>query len=423
MLTTHEELRCKPVVLDGLWGWCHARSTNRCDRPTAMRILCVHQGYELYGSDRAFVESVAAIREAWPAAEITAVLPCDGPIVAPLASVATHVAFDPIWVLRRRGLAKLATLGPFRLAPALWRAITRMRSTDLVYINTIVIADYLLAARFFPEKSLVHVHEIPTGIAARLLRRLLVWTRAEVIFNSQATKRAFALPASVPQHVVYNGIADPPAVARFDYDGARPLRLLLIGRINRTKGQDLLIEALALLPPDIRARLAVRIVGGSFDNDLAREDALKRQARAAGLAATVRFEPFQDDPACYYAWADIVVMPSRLPESLGRVAIEAMAYGRPVIAAAIGGLPEVVQDGITGRLVPPNDAAALAGAIAQAATGPSTWRGYAAAARVRYEAEFTRRAIDRQIQAVVRARLARRADALSAPYLARIGQR
>ena len=88
----------------------HARSTNRCDRPTAMRVLCVHQGYELYGSDRAFVESVAAIREAWPAAEITAVLPCDGPIVAPLASVATHVAFDPIWVLRRRGLAKLAII-------------------------------------------------------------------------------------------------------------------------------------------------------------------------------------------------------------------------------------------------------------------------------------------------------------------------
>ena len=388
-----------------------------------MRILCVHQGYELYGSDRAFVESVAAMREAWPAAEITAVLPCDGPIVAPLTRVATHVVFDAIWVLRRRGLAKLATLGAFRLVPALWRAITRMRSTDLVYINTVVIVDYLLAARFFPEKSLVHVHEIPTGIAARLLHRLLLWTRAEVIFNSQATKRAYALPASVPQHVVYNGIADPAIIARFDYDGARPLRLLLIGRINRIKGQDLLIEALALLPPDIRARLAVRIVGGSFGNDVAREDALRRQVSAAGLAATVRFEPFQDDPACYYAWADVVVIPSRLPESLGRVAIEAMAHGRPVIAAEIGGLPEVVQDGITGRLVPPNDAAALAGAIAQAATAPSTWRGYAAAARARYEAEFTRRAIDRQIQAVVRARLARRADARSAPYLARIGQR
>jgi len=178
-----------------------------------------------------------------------------------------------------------------------------------------------------------------------------------------------------------------------------------------------------LLPPDIRARLAVRIVGGSFDNEVAREDALKRRARAAGLAATVRFEPFQDDPAHYYAWADIVVIPSRLPESLGRVAIEAMAHGRPVIAAAIGGLTEVVQDGVTGWLVPPNDAAALAGVIAQAATGPQAWRGYAAAARTRYEAAFVRRAIDRQIQAVVRARLARCADGRSTPYLARIGQR
>ena len=87
-----------------------------------MRILCVHQGYELYGSDRAFIECVAAIREAWPGAEISVVLPREGAIVAPLAKIASHIDVDPIWVLRRRGLAKLATLGLFRLIPALWRA-------------------------------------------------------------------------------------------------------------------------------------------------------------------------------------------------------------------------------------------------------------------------------------------------------------
>ncbi len=76
-----------------------------------MRILCVHQGYELYGSDRSFVESVAALREAWPDADIEVVLPRDGPIVAPLRSRASRVRFAPIWVLRRSAIARLATLG------------------------------------------------------------------------------------------------------------------------------------------------------------------------------------------------------------------------------------------------------------------------------------------------------------------------
>jgi glycosyltransferase involved in cell wall biosynthesis len=387
-----------------------------------MRILCVHQGYELYGSDRSFIECVAAIREAWPGAEISVVLPREGAIVAPLAKIASHIDVDPIWVLRRRGLAKLATLGLFRLIPAIWRAAKRMRSADLVYINTIVIADYLLAARFFNSKTLIHVHEIPDGVAAKLFRSLLLWTRAEMIFNSNATKKAFALPPSMAQHVVYNGVAGPAAVCPVNYDGSRPLRLLMIGRINRIKGQDILIDALASLPRNIRDRLEVRIVGGSFDKDASREGALHRLTQSAGLASTVRFEPFRNDPSRSYEWADIVVVPSRLPESLGRVAIEAMAYGRPAIASAIGGLTEVVQDGVTGWLVPPNDPAALARTIAQAVTRPETWRCYSTAARARYEAEFGHRAIDQQLQAVVRARLARPGMEQTATYPARIGQ-
>ncbi len=63
-----------------------------------------------------------------------------------------------------------------------------------------------------------------------------------------------------------------------------------------------------------------------------------------GLSAAVSVEPFVDDPAPLYGWADVVAMPSRRPESLGRVAIEAMAFGRPPLASAIGGLGEVVVE-------------------------------------------------------------------------------
>lgn len=384
-----------------------------------MRIVCVHQGYELYGSDRCFIDSVAALREAWPQADIEVVLPRDGPIVAPLRAFATRIVIAPLFVLRRRGFAKLIATAPLRFPLALWRALRRMRGADLVYVNTVMVLDYLLATRFFAAKALVHVHEIPDGAKLKFFRAALLWTNADTIFNSRATRAAFALPQRRVQHVVYNGIAAPDAATDSGYDGRHPLRLLMLGRINRIKGQDLLIEALGLLPGAIARRLEVRIVGDTFEQDIVREQALRAAVRDAGLDSIVRFEPFRPDPTPLYRWADVVTVPSRLPESLGRVAIEAMAHGRPPLVARIGGLTEIVEDNITGWTVPPNDAAALARTIAAIVTMPEAWRGYGAAARARFDTTFAAPAIARQLQAIVRARLLPNTSAPAARSLAR----
>jgi glycosyltransferase involved in cell wall biosynthesis len=383
-----------------------------------MRIVCVHQGFELYGSDRCFIESVAALREAWPQADIEVVMPREGPIAAPLRAVATRVIIEPVFILRRSELLMLIATAPFRLMPAIWRALRRMRTADLVYVNTVMVLDYLLAARFFAAKTLVHVHEIPDGAKLSLFRTLLAWTRAEIIFNSKATRAAYRLDTQRLQHVVYNGISAPSDIAREQYDGARPLRLLLLGRINRIKGQDLLIEALALLPRDIAARLEVRIVGDTFGNDVTREAALHAAVRDAGLETIVRFEPFVADPAPLYRWADVVAVPSRLPESLGRVAIEAMAFGRPPMVAKLGGLTEIVEDGVTGWVIEPNDAAALVHAITRVVTQPESWRSFGAAARARFDAMFSARTIAAQFQSIVRAKFVARQGEAAARGLA-----
>jgi len=385
-----------------------------------MRIVCVHQGYELYGSDRAFADSVAALREAWPRADIEVVLPRHGPIVALLHDLATRIVFEPLFILRRRKLGRLVLTAPFLIVPALWRAARRMRAADLVYVNTIVVLDYLIVARFFRAKTLVHVHEIPDGLKLSLFRQLLAWTRAEVIFNSRATCAAYQLPALTSQHVVYNGIAAPERVQSRSYDGTRPLRVLMLGRINRIKGQDLLIEALARLPDDLGERIQVRIVGDSFQNDVARETALRVAISAARLDSIVRIEPFEADPSPLYRWADIVAVPSRLPESLGRVAIEAMAYQRPPLVARLGGLIEIVEDRVSGWIVPPNDADALARTLELIVRQPDTWRDYGAAARARFETIFAARGIARQFQMIVRARIGSGSDEREAPGLARV---
>ena len=391
-----------------------------------MRIACVHQGYELYGSDRSFAESVAALRAAFPAAEIEVVLPREGPIVDILKPHASRIVFEPLWVLRRQAMLKLATVEMARLPAALWRAWRRMRDNDLTYINTSIIADYALAARLKPRKALLHIHEIPEGVLRKVLVALMRWSGADLIFNSRATRATFGDPPPIDAkgrrtHVVYNGVAGPAAALPMTYDGSRPLKVLLLGRVNRIKGQEVLLDAVASLSAELRDRVEVRLVGGAFES-VEREQALAELVGRIGLAGHVKVLPFVSDPADHYRWADIVAVPSRRPESLGRVAIEAMGWGRPPLVSAIGGLVEVVADGETGWHVPPGNAAALAGRLGEIILRPDRWRGFAAAGRARYEAVFSEPIAAAAIVAIVadklkaatprqaRARVAREAE-------------
>lgn len=353
-----------------------------------MRIACIHQGYELYGSDRSFAESVAALRAAFPSADIEVVLPRSGPIVQILEPHASRIVFEPLWVLRRQAILRLATIEMARLPFAVLRAWRRMRACDLTYVNTSIVADYALAARFLPRKAVLHIHEIPEGAMRRVLVGLMHWSHADLIFNSRATRATFGEPKSARSHVVYNGVAGPAAPEPMTYDGKRPLRVLLLGRINRIKGQEVLLEAIASMPAELKSRVEVRLVGSAFES-IERERALAELVETMGLAGQVSALPFIPDPSEHYRWADIVTVPSRRPESLGRVAIEAMAYGRPPLVSAIGGLVEVVADGETGWHVPPGDAAALAAKLREIIIAPEAWRGFVAAGRKRYETIFS----------------------------------
>ncbi len=379
-----------------------------------MRIACIHQGYELYGSDRCFVESVAALRKAFPQAVIDVVLPRNGPIVPPLTALADTIVFEPLFVLRRNSLLKLLLLGAITFPLALARALRRFAAADLVYINTSVILDYQTVARFFADKTLLHIHEIPTGAARTILRAFALWSCADLIFNSNATRDAFAPPRGRRYHVVYNGLPAPARAEPTTYDGMRPLRVLMLGRINRIKGQDILLAAIASFPQALRDRLTIRMVGGAFE-DPEREARLAEDLRGMGLESRVSVEPFATDTGPLYRWADIVVVPSKEPESLGRVAIEAMAYGRPSIASAIGGLKEVVVDGETGWLTPPGDSGALSDRLRVALDQPGAWRGFGAAGRVRFEALFSEASAAFALAAIVTKTLQRRAPPSETP--------
>jgi glycosyltransferase involved in cell wall biosynthesis len=137
------------------------------------------------------------------------------------------------------------------------------------------------------------------------------------------------------------------------------LEVLATGRLQEHKGFETAIRALALLRRrGVDARLT--IVGWG-----PREDALRRLAAAEGCAADVVFAGRRapaDMPGVFDA-ASLVVVPSLTPEPFGRVAVEAFARGRPVVASDVGGLSEIVRHGETGFLVPPGDPDTLAGAL------------------------------------------------------------
>lgn len=365
-----------------------------------MRIACVHQGYELYGSDRCFAESVAAIRQAYPNAKIEVVLPRPGPIVELFEGLATRIVFEPLWVLRRRNVMHLLTIGLFGMPAALLRAFARFRANDIVYISTSVVADYILAARFFPGRALLHIHEMPVGSTLAILRGMVRWSRAEMIYNSRATEGAFHLPEQMVSHVIYNGIRGPRLAEPVTYDGTRKLRVLMLGRINPHKGQDIVLQAIAALPPAFRERVEVRIAGSAFESP-EREQALHDLATTLKVADIVSIEPFLPDPDPLYRWADITVVPSIRNESLGRVAIEAMAYGCPPIVSAFGGLMEVVEDGQTGWWMPPGRADALAGILQRIIEDPESLHDFAAAGRARHAAVFSESAASAAIASVI----------------------
>ncbi len=324
------------------------------------RVLFVHQSAELYGSDRTFEQSVRGFRQAAPDSYITIILAADGPLIKLLRAHADEIIVEPLFVLRKQLLRQ----GTLTNVPALIRAIKKAMSVvvrfDAVYINTAVIIDYILACRLRTVPAILHVHELPVGLTRLLLRLVVRYSGATIIFNSQATRRAFGMKEDLLRQVIPNGTV---IIDYVPLGTENTLRILLIGRFNSWKGQGLLVTALARLETSLRERIRVIIAGGVYQDQHHFKDNVIHQVRKSGLAELIDFHEFVDDPTELYHWSSLVVVPSLLPEPFGLVAIEAMGHGRPVIAADHGGLTDIVVEGKTGIRFCPGNPEELAAAI------------------------------------------------------------
>lgn len=141
----------------------------------------------------------------------------------------------------------------------------------------------------------------------------------------------------------------------------------VVGRITEQKGQEDFVEAALQLAIERTEPLFVMV---GFDEDAALQQRLRQRIAVFGLADRIRFVGNRDDMANVYAAIDVVVAPSRW-EGFGMMLVEAMAAGRPIVAARAGAIPEIVRDGVSGVLVEPRDPAALGAAIAKLLDDPA----------------------------------------------------
>ncbi len=240
------------------------------------------------------------------------------------------------------------------------------------------------------------------ALAAKLSRRPLVWIlhdivtdpafsatnrRASLVFarlfarlvavNSEETGRAFIEAGGEANKVriVYNGfdparakVYEPGTAARLRAElgfGPQPL-VGLFGRLSEWKGQHVFLEAIAAMEG-----VQAVIVGGALFGQEAYEARIREQASRLGLDDRVRFLGFRSDVPDLMAAMDAVAHTSIVAEPFGRVVVEAMMCGRPVVATRGGGVTEIIRDGETGLLVPPGEASALAAALGRILSDPT----------------------------------------------------
>lgn len=335
------------------------RSQNR----SARSILFVHSSDDSYGSDR--VIYLAARTASAMGLEITLVLPDDtepGWLSDRFTELGAKVVRVPLAVARRRYLRFPAiVIYPFRvvIAGRRLRRLMRHERPDLIHIGSSVLLS-CLALRGCASKVIWHIQEItrrPAPLRA-LLSTAPLYVATDIVVPSRAVHDFMAKARTATRrHIIPNAHSQSTPRREEDID------LLFVGRMSSIKGYDVFIDAVEIMS---RTRhVDVVMAGGTVPGEEWRLAELRDRVAALGDRARVRVLGQVENTAQLYSSARIVVVPSRVPEAFGMVALEAMAAGAVVIGSDIGALPELIEHGSSGILVNPDSPEEIAAAAAR----------------------------------------------------------
>ena len=215
--------------------------------------------------------------------------------------------------------------------------------------------------------STIHSSRIRSAEDQEQLRRLTPsMDRLIVVSKAIEEKVVEEGRLGVQRVLVYNGVdlerydhLEPCCTLRDEYQMEPDSPIVgVVGRLELEKGHPTLLEAWPMVLEQVPNAYLIIVGEGS------RHDALRQIARDQGIERHVIFTGRRDDIPAVTAALDVAVLPS-YREAQGLTILEAMAMSRPVVASNVGGIPEMVKDGVTGLLVPPHDPPALAAAISR----------------------------------------------------------
>lgn len=301
--------------------------------------------------------------------------------------------------LEERGL-RYVIWGPFtelgsvaKYCRAYWRALRLLHRerVRVLHVNSHIFwrPAELLAAYTLRIPMIAHYHLINDAPAP-----FMKLCRAAVSVSRYTAEQS--LPAGLSKPVIYNSID----LDRFDAGvslrgelGLAPADLIVsfVGQIRDVKGvQDFIAMARRIRDPRARFLIAGECRDPKrYPGSYTVEDVHSM----IGGDNRIRYVDYVSKPENLYQTSDIIVMPSRWPEPLGLINLEAGACRKPVVATRVGGIPEVVHDGVNGYLVAPGDVDDLVRRVEQLLESPEERRAMGAAGRLLVEREFTTKTV------------------------------
>jgi glycosyltransferase involved in cell wall biosynthesis len=366
-----------------------------------LKIVYLSPAAGLGGAERCLLDMMAAVRKADSRVDIHLLTSIDGPlierarqldvtsVVLPMPPALIEMgdsAFQgssehqALWELGRRGISGGWSI--WRYAQLLRKTLSRLQP-NLIHSNGIKF--HLLTSLIkLPSVPIIwHIHDF---LSLRpLMGRALRWAsrraQAAIAVSHAVQQDAQKVVSNLPVELIYNGIdtdefspGSAPGVwldqlAKLTPGGPETIRIGLVATYARWKGHEVFLRSAAQVLNTLpQSALRFFIIGGPIYQTHGSQfsiEELRTLAIAMKIENRVGFVPFQENPADVYRALDIVVHASTKPEPFGRTIVEAMACGKPVIAAQSGGAAELFTHDHDAVGVPPGDPAALAAAISR----------------------------------------------------------
>ncbi len=371
-----------------------------------MNILALHVVSDMYGSSKVLLQAVTALKQ--KGHTVCVVVSEEGPLTIALQQAGIETKIIRLGILRRRYFNLFGIINRAVVLTSAFFALKKLcknRQVELIYTNTAPVVVGGLLAKFTGIKNVWHLHEIldQKSFMHRFFGKLINATASKVIVVSSAVYNNWVGVINKSKMVtVYNGYdaaidaaAQAPSIAPSISNLRQHLGITsntvlvgMVGRINHIKGQSHFIN-IAAAAKKAGLHCYFVMIGDAYAGYEYLYPQLESQIEAQGVRQTVSNLYYQPNAATLIKQLDIFILPSIKPDSFPVVILEAMAAAIPVIATLQGGALEQIEDGVTGFLVPINNAPATLEKLASLVHEPALRSKMGLAGKEKLQQQFS----------------------------------